>query len=173
MISAAGFDAGKNVSKNNVAGRSQKSIAALSIGLFLSWGRNAVQDARNFRRALSGSIRGRVHGPNSRAASFVDYLTILYFFAGLSRNVRTVSPGYSACMNAQYHGVAVTLGNRATPVSQRATLASCSCSCFGKPAMKSPASRSVRSSPPPGRNGSSKARCQPLSLIRAVGAFQI
>jgi hypothetical protein len=58
MISAAGFDAGKNVSKNNVAGRSQKSIAALSIGLFLSWGRNAVQDARNFRRALSGSIRG-------------------------------------------------------------------------------------------------------------------
>jgi hypothetical protein len=35
MISATGFDAGKNASKINVTGRSQKSIAALSIGPFL------------------------------------------------------------------------------------------------------------------------------------------
>jgi predicted kinase len=50
MVSAIGFDAGKSASKNNVADRSQKSIAALSIGLFLSRGRNAMRDARNCRR---------------------------------------------------------------------------------------------------------------------------
>jgi hypothetical protein len=39
MISATtGFDLGKNASRNNVAGRSQKSIAALSIGPFLRLG---------------------------------------------------------------------------------------------------------------------------------------
>lgn len=57
MISAAGFGAGKNASKNNVAGRSQKSIAALSIGLFLSWDRNGKKLARNCRHAPSGRIR--------------------------------------------------------------------------------------------------------------------
>jgi len=56
MILGGGFGAGKNASKNNVAGRTQKSIAALSIEQ-ASVGRNAVQDARVFRRPPSGSIR--------------------------------------------------------------------------------------------------------------------
>lgn len=34
MISATGFDAGRNALKSSVAGRNQKSIAALSIGPF-------------------------------------------------------------------------------------------------------------------------------------------
>ena len=39
MISATtGFDLGRNASRNNVAGSSQKSIAALSIGPFLRLG---------------------------------------------------------------------------------------------------------------------------------------
>jgi len=51
MISGVGFGAGKIASKNNVAGRTQKSIAALSIGLFFtSGGRNAMQHARVSRR---------------------------------------------------------------------------------------------------------------------------
>jgi hypothetical protein len=46
------FGAGKNASKNNVAGRTQKSIAVLSIGLLLRRGPNAMQDARVCRRAI-------------------------------------------------------------------------------------------------------------------------
>src|ERR1700747_2337957 len=87
MISAAGFDAGKNASKNNVAGRSQKSIAAASIGLFLGWDRNAVQDGRNCRGAPSGSIRGCLHSPRIVARrAWSVYLT--YFFAGFLRGGR-------------------------------------------------------------------------------------
>jgi hypothetical protein len=44
--------------------------------------------------------------------------------------------------------------------------AGASCSRFGEPAMKLPASRKVRSSLPSGRGmGSSEVRCQPLSGI--------
>jgi len=59
---ATGFDAGTNASKNSVAGRSQKSIAALSIrDTPLSSDRNERrEDARNCRRAPSGHIRGRL-----------------------------------------------------------------------------------------------------------------
>ena len=58
MIAAAGFGAGKNASKNIVAGKSQRSIAALSIGRSSVRGRNALQAASNCPRALSGTIRG-------------------------------------------------------------------------------------------------------------------
>jgi hypothetical protein len=45
VIAAAGFGAGKNASKNIVAGKSQRSIAALSIGCSSVRDRNAVQAA--------------------------------------------------------------------------------------------------------------------------------
>jgi hypothetical protein len=57
MISAAGFDAGRNASKNNVTGRSQKSIAALSIELFLSWVGTLCRMLAIAGAGHSGSIR--------------------------------------------------------------------------------------------------------------------
>jgi hypothetical protein len=62
MISATGFDAGKNASKNNRAGRSQRSITASSMGRSSGGDRNGEKDARNCRWALSGRIRGGWNG---------------------------------------------------------------------------------------------------------------
>ena len=58
MVAEAGFGVGKKASKNIVAGKSQRSIAALSIGCSSVRGRNAMQAASNCGRALSGTIRG-------------------------------------------------------------------------------------------------------------------
>jgi hypothetical protein len=55
MIAAAGFGAGKNASKNIVAGKSQRSIAALSIGCSSVRGRNACR--------LPAIARARYPGP--------------------------------------------------------------------------------------------------------------
>jgi hypothetical protein len=57
IIAEAGFGAGKNASKNIVAGKSQRSIAALSIGCSSVRVRNTVQAARKPRRAPSVTIR--------------------------------------------------------------------------------------------------------------------
>ena len=59
MISATtGFDLGKNASRNNVAGSSQKSIAALSIGPFLRLGIGT----QSSMRAIVGGGHPEVYG---------------------------------------------------------------------------------------------------------------
>jgi hypothetical protein len=77
MIAEAGFGVGQNASKNIVAGKSQRSIAALSIGCSSVRGRNAMQAASNYGRAPSGTIRG----VDIVRRAWSDCLTIRYFLA--------------------------------------------------------------------------------------------
>jgi hypothetical protein len=71
MIAEAGFGGGKNASKNNLVGRSQKSIAALSIGcsLFGSERRSGCSQLR--MRAIRDHT-----GCGYRAASSVRLLIV-------------------------------------------------------------------------------------------------
>jgi len=58
LRSAIRLDAGTNASKNNVAGRSQRSMAALSIRTIPSVGIGAEKNARYCSCTPSGRIRG-------------------------------------------------------------------------------------------------------------------
>lgn len=125
MIAEAGFGVGRNASKNIVAGKSQRSIAALSIGGSPVRGRNPVQAACNYRRAPSGTIRG----VDSVQRAWSDYLTVRYFLARFFGGVGAVSPEYSARI-APIPGSMVSppcsaTGNKVSTAIRHAT-ASCS-----------------------------------------------
>lgn len=92
MIAAAGFGAGMNASKSIVAGKSQRSIAALSIGSAPRFGVGTVQVAFNCRCAPSATLRG----VDIVRRVWSGYLTIRYFLVRFLRGVGAVSPEYSA-----------------------------------------------------------------------------
>jgi hypothetical protein len=112
MIAGAGFGAGKNASRNIVAGKSQRSIAALSIGSAPRFGVGTVQAAFNCRRAPSGTIRS----VDIVRRAWSDYLTIRYFLAGFLRGVGAVF-----LLRAAHHDLERAIGQRAAAPSLHPT----------------------------------------------------
>jgi hypothetical protein len=153
MISATGSDAGKNASKNNLAGRSQKSIAALSMG------RSSVGIGTARRMPAIVGVRH----PGAYGLWIAGSL-------GLSDDLEFLCPLPSRPGTSSFECNAPMIAIRAnmespprsaTSISAwiAARHAGASCSRFGKRAINVATSRKVRSLPPPGsRIGLSKVR---------------